>query len=59
MSLVEEVCVCGKMKAKMNSTNWLRHTIACKKRKSVESTAKLSTFFKSSRNVSDKGKYNT
>uniref|UniRef100_A0A2S2R9U9 Zinc finger MYM-type protein 1 n=1 Tax=Sipha flava TaxID=143950 RepID=A0A2S2R9U9_9HEMI len=54
MSLVEEVCVCGKMKAKMNSTNWLRHTIACKKRKSVESTAKLSTFFKSSRNVSDK-----
>ncbi|KAL4148670.1 hypothetical protein QTP88_002842 [Uroleucon formosanum] len=54
MSLVEEVCVCGKMKALMNSTNWQRHTKSCKKRKSVLSTAKLSTFFKSSRNVSDK-----
>lgn len=56
MSLVDEVCVCGKMKALMNSTNWQRHTKSCKKRKSVLSTAKLSTFFKSSRNdVSDKG----
>jgi len=57
MSLVDEVCACGKIKALMNSTNWQRHTKSCKKRKSVLSTAKLNTFFKSSRvsnDVSDK-----
>lgn len=57
MSLVDEVCACGKIKALMNSTNWQRHTKSCKKRKSVLSTAKLNKFFKSSRvsnDVSDK-----
>lgn len=60
MSLVNEtnICACGKIKGLMNNTNWLRHTKSCKKRKSVLYTAKLNTFFKSSRlsnDVSDKG----
>jgi len=62
MSLVDEVCVCGKMQALMNITNWERHIQSCKKRKSVLSTAKLSTFFKSTRvlnSVSDKDKKGT
>lgn len=59
MSLVDEVCACGKIKALMNSTNWKRHIQSCKKRKSAFSNANLDTFFKSARvsnDVSDKRK---
>jgi hypothetical protein len=39
------VCVCGKKQLGTNSTNWLRHTQACKSVKSKQKCLNIKSFF--------------
>jgi len=39
------VCVCGKKQLGMNSTNWLRHTHACKSVKAKQNCLNIKSFF--------------
>lgn len=42
------VCVCGKKKGNINSTNWTRHTTSCKVRQNKIQNTDISSFFKRS-----------
>lgn len=49
MSPPSPVCICGKLRGEMNSTNWSRHMESCqKKRKQNSNSSSILKFFKAS-----------
>jgi len=43
---MSDTCLCGKKQLSLNSTNWSRHVISCKKKKICLGNSSITNFFK-------------
>lgn len=58
---MDDTCLCGKKRLSLNTTNWSRHVISCKKKRVCSGNSSITNFFKvpvvCTRPISSNGMY--